>query len=69
MTRQEVISGLTKILIDADLSAEHAAAIDYAIEYLKTSFFNEDASREIDRLTVELKKRNERICELEGSWE
>lgn len=51
LTRNRVVNVLTDVLASAELAAKEAAKICSVIEYLQTGFFNEDASREIDRLT------------------
>lgn len=64
MSRKEIINGLTHVLLTVELTAEQTTAIGTAIEYLQQQFFNEDASREIDRLTV----INEQQAEIIG-WQ
>ena len=73
-TKSEVMSGLAEVLVIAELTAQEAASIGEAIEYLQTEFFNEDASREIDRLTAVNEQQTEiialqesRISELEDA--
>ncbi len=52
MSRKEIINGLTQVLLSVELTGEQSTAIGDAIDYLQQQFFNEDASREIDRLTI-----------------
>ena len=63
MTGKDVINGLTRVLLVESLTAGSSAAIGAAIDYLQGGFFNEDASREIDRLTLMNEQKDEIIAE------
>lgn len=61
MKRKDVINGLTRVLLSADLQAQHSADIGSAIAYLQLRFLDEDASKEIDRLTLMNEQKDEII--------
>lgn len=74
MTRKEITNGLACVLLSADLSPESSAAIGNAIAFMQDGFFNEDASKEIDRLTLLVEQKDDiierhlaRIWELENA--